>query len=175
MALFRILQLALLCLSLIAVPAKADVLVTFWSHSRDQNYPHAFLVMQGRIDATGQVVDSNVGFTAHSISPMVLLGSVRGEMERLSAGYVARPASQPHFALRLTDAQYARLQAFIAQWGNAPQPNYNLRRRNCVHFIMEAAALLGLNVNRASSHFREPAAFLEEVMRLNPQLTRATR
>ncbi len=179
MAPIRFLRLLLpalaLAAALIAIPAKAEVLVTFWSHSRDQNYPHAFLVMQGRIDATGEVVDTNVGFTAHSISPMVLLGSVRGEMERLSAGYVARPASQPHFALRLNDAQYARLQAFIAQWANAPQPNYNLRRRNCVHFIMEAAVLLGLNVNRASSHFRAPSAFLDEVMQLNPQLTRARR
>jgi hypothetical protein len=154
---------------------RAEVTVTFWSHDRDQNYPHAFLVMRGTIDATGEVVDTNIGFTARSISPMVLLGSVHGQMETLSAGYIARPTSRPHFALRLNDAQYARLQAFITRWRSARQPSYNLNRRNCVHFIMEAAAELGLTVNRNSAHFREPRQFLEEVMRLNPRLTPATR
>ncbi|MCU0729707.1 MAG: hypothetical protein MUF41_06375, partial [Sphingopyxis sp.] len=47
---------------------RAEVTVTFWSHDRDQNYPHAFLVMRGTIDATGEVVDTNIGFTARSIS-----------------------------------------------------------------------------------------------------------
>ena len=154
---------------------RAEVVVTFWSHARDRNYPHAFLVMRGRVDATGQVVDTNIGFTARSISPMVLLGSVRGQMEVLSPGYVARATSRPHFALRLNDAQYARLQAFIARWRAAPQPNYNLNSRNCVHFIMEAAAELGLVVNRASANFREPGLFLDEVMQLNPRLAPATR
>lgn len=150
--------------------AQAEVLVTFWSHDRDQNYPHAFLTMRGTIDATGEVVDTNIGFTARTVSPMVLLGSVAGQMEVLSAGYIARATSRPHFAMRLNDDQYARLTAFIATWRSAPQPNYNLSRRNCVHFIMEAAVLLGLSVNRSSSHFRRPGDFLNEVMRLNPHL-----
>lgn len=167
--------LALIALSCTAAPAAAEVVVTFWSHSRDQNYPHAFLTMRGRIDATGEAVDTNIGFTARNASPMVLLGSVAGEMEVLSAGYVARATSRPHFALRLNDAQYARLTSFIATWGAQRQPNYNLNRRNCVHFIMEAAALLGLSVNRQSAHFRQPTDFLNEVMRLNPHLTPASR
>lgn len=160
---------------LATVPARAEVVVTFWSHERDQNYPHAFLTMRGRIDATGEAVDTNIGFTATSASPLVLLGSVRGQMEILSPGYVARTTSRPHFALRLDDARYARLNAFIASWRTARQPNYNLNRRNCVHFIMDAAAALGLNVNRNSVFFRRPSDFLGEVMRLNPTLTPATR
>jgi hypothetical protein len=173
----RRLLFAFLCLvaTLAPVPARAEVVVTFWSHSRDQNYPHAFMVMRGRVEATGAVVDTNIGFTARSVSPMVLLGSVRGQMEVLSAGYIARATSRPHFALRLTDDQYARLQAFIARWRAAPQPSYNLNRRNCVHFIMDTAAELGLTVNRNTAHYREPGLFLEEVMRLNPRLTPATR
>lgn len=155
--------------------ARAEVVVTFWSHERDQNYPHAFLTMRGTIDATGEAVDTNIGFTARTVSPMVLLGSVAGQMEVLSAGYIARPTSRPHFALRLNDEQYARLTGFIANWRAAPQPSYNLSRRNCVHFIMEAAAMLGLSVNRSSSHFRRPGEFLNEVMRLNPHLSPARR
>jgi len=39
-----------------------------------------------------------------------------------------------------------------------------------VHFVMEAAALLGLSVNRNSKLFKKPKSFLIEVMRLNPRL-----
>ncbi|MEQ1725558.1 MAG: hypothetical protein ABL882_06500 [Sphingopyxis sp.] len=159
---------------LIAAPASAEVIVTFWSHDRDQNYQHAFLTMRGRIDASGEVVDTNIGFTAQTTSPLVLLGSVAGRMEVLSAPYVARATSRPHFALRMNDAQYARLSAFIAAWG-AQRNGYNLNRRNCVHFVMEAAALFGLQVNRGSVFFRRPRDFLNEMMRLNPTLTPATR
>lgn len=160
---------------LVASPASAEVVVTFWSHDRDQNYQHAFLTMRGRIDATGEAVDTNIGFTAVTASPLVLLGSVAGRMEVLSSGYVARATSRPHFALRLNDAQYARLTAFIASWRGQSGGRYNLNRRNCVHFIMEAAATFGLTVNRGSAFFRQPGDFLNEVMRLNPTLVQATR
>lgn len=155
--------------------ASAEVVVSFWSHARDQNYPHAFITMRGRVDATGEGVDSNIGFTAHNISPMVLLGSVRGEMQRLSPSYLARPTNRLHFQLTLDDAQYARLTALIERWRTQPQPAYNLNRRNCVHFVMEAAALLGLSVNRQSGFFRKPADFLMEVERLNPRLLASRR
>lgn len=172
----RAILLALtLLLSAWSAPASAEVVVTFWSHDRDQNYQHAFLVMRGRVDATGEAVDTNIGFTARRLSPGLLWGSVQGEMERLSDGYVARATSRPHFSVRLDDAGYARLQAFIARWAAERQPNYNLDRRNCIHFIMDAAATLGLSVNRRTSHLRDPKSFLEEVMRLNPGLEVARR
>lgn len=164
-----------LLLTVLPSPALADVVVTFWSHERDQNYPHAFIVLRGTVDATGEVVNTNIGFTAVSASPMVLLGSVSGRMETVSASYILRPASRPHFTLTLDDAGYARLMAFVARWRAAPQPSYNLNRRNCVHFVMEAAALLGLAVNRGSAHMRQPREFLDEVLRLNPTARRASR
>ncbi len=163
-----------LCLALIAAPARSEVLVSFWSHAQDSNYPHAFLVMRGTVEATGQRVDTNIGFTARGVSPAILIRPVEGEMQRVSRAYMARPTSRAHFTLRLNDAQYAALQGHIARWRAQAQPNYNLNDRNCVHFVMEAAALLGLAVNRRSSHFLDPPEFLDEVMRLNPQLA-ATR
>jgi hypothetical protein len=155
--------------------AAAEVVATFWSHDRDQNYEHAFIVLRGTVEATGERVDTNIGFTARSVSPMVLLGSVTGQMETVSAGYVARATSRPHFRLTLNDAAYARLMAFVARWRAAPQPSYNLNRRNCVHFVLEAAAALGLTVNRQTRHNRQPRQALEELMRLNPNVERATR
>lgn len=165
----------ILIVAALASPAQADVTVTFWSHDRDQNYQHAFLVMRGRIDATGEIIDTNIGFTARRVSPGILWGSVEGMMETVSAGYMARPTSRPHFTMQLNDAQYAELAAFIARWRAHAQPNYNLSRRNCVHFVLEAAALLGLSVNRDSRHFRNPRAFLDEVMGRNPRLVAARR
>lgn len=164
-----------LLVSLLAAPARAEVLVTFWSHAQDENYPHAFLVLQGTIDATGQRVDTNIGFTARRATPAVLIGPVEGQMQRVSRSYIARPTSRPHFSLRLNDSQYAALQAHIARWRAQAQPNYDLNNRNCVHFVMEAAALLGLTVNRRSGYFLDPPRFLEEVMRLNPRLVPARR
>lgn len=67
-----ILAVFVIALSLPLSALRAEVTVTFWSHDRDQNYPHAFLVMRGTVDTTGEVVDTNIGFTARSISPMVL-------------------------------------------------------------------------------------------------------
>lgn len=154
-----------------ASAAQAEVLVSFWSHDQDRNYPHAFLTMQGTIDATGRRVDDSIGFTARSVTPTILIASVDGRMERVSRSYRARPTSRAHFTLRLDDAGFARLQGFIARWRSQAQPSYNLNNRNCVHFVMEAAALLGLQVNRRSSHFLAPRLFLDEVARLNPQAT----
>lgn len=170
----RALFLALL-VALLPAPAAAQVVATFWSHDRDQNYEHAFIVLQGTIESTGERVDTNIGFTARRISPLVLIRSVEGQMETVSAGYIARATSRPHFSVTLDDAGYARLMAFVTRWRSAPQPNYNLNRRNCVHFVMEAAAVLGLTVNRQSRHFRAPRQFLEEVTALNPAVRRVTR
>jgi hypothetical protein len=171
-------HLLLFCLLLFAVlptAAAAEVVATFWSHDRDQNYEHAFIVLNGTVDATGQRVNTNIGFTASRISPMVLLGPVAGRMERVSAGYIARETSRPHFRIVLDDAAYARLTAFIARWRAVPQPSYNLNNRNCVHFVMEAAAILGLSVNRQTAHNRAPRQALEEIVRLNPRVERASR
>lgn len=161
-------------LALLMVPsvASAAVEVTFWSHPRDNDYEHTFIVMRGTIEATGTRVDTNIGFTAAArASPILLVRPANGRMQRVSRGYIGR--SRPHFTLRLTDAQYLVLQTFIARWRAVPQPSYNLRTRNCVHFVMGAAEALGLRVNRDTPHTFDPAAFLAEIERLNPRLVAA--
>ena len=45
-------------------------------------------------------------------------------------------------------------------------------RRNCVHFVMDMGAALGLNVNRRSEYFTKPRQFLDEMRALNPGVTR---
>lgn len=162
---------AMLALSLFAlVPgqARADVVATFYSHDFGDHFPHAFIVLKGRLDSTGEMVDTNYGFTAVSVSPAILMGSVKGMIETKDAKYVAK--SNPHFALKLSDAEYRKLLDHVDRWRNMPGKSYSLNKRNCVHFVMEAAALLGLSVNRNSKFFKKPKSFVLEMMKLNPTL-----
>ncbi|MGB5076693.1 MAG: hypothetical protein WBO17_04360 [Sphingorhabdus sp.] len=147
---------------------RAEVVATFYSHDFDDYFPHAFVKLKGTVDSTGQKVDTNYGFTAVSVSPALLLGSVKGMVETKDARYVSR--SNPHFSIILKDAEYLRFMEFVDKWRNMPGKSYSLNKRNCVHFSMEAAALLGLSVNRRSRFFKKPKTFLLEVMGLNPHL-----
>lgn len=154
--------------SQLPAPALAEVVATFYSHDFGDHFPHAFVKLTGKVDATGQTVDTNYGFTATTVSPAILMGSVKGMVETKDAKYIA--ASNQHFSVTLTDAEYLRFMDFVDKWRNLPGKSYNLGRRNCVHFAMEAAALLGLSVNRNSRHFKKPKTFLLEVMGLNKGL-----
>lgn len=148
--------------------ASAEIVATFYSHDFGDHFPHAFVKLKGRVDATGETVDTNYGFTAVSVSPAILMGSVKGMIETKDDKYIS--SSNPHFSLRLSDGEYAKLIAMVDKWRNLAGKSYNLNNRNCVHFAMEAAALLGLNVNRRSKLFKKPKSFIIEMMKLNPGL-----
>ena len=120
------------------------------------------------IDATGERVDTSLGFTAHSVTPAVLLGSVRGEVEVLEAGYIAR--SDRQFAVTLTDEQYRTVLRIAEEWRSAPQPSYNLRRHSCVHFVSAIAQAIGLRVENTERLMNKPRSFLQLVRSENPQL-----
>ena len=160
-----LLSLLLLCAGLTA-PARAEVVVSFYSHDFGDRFPHAFVVLKGKIDATGELVDANYGFTATSVSPAILFGSVRGEVQTSKPDYIAR--SDRQFDVTIDDATYARLMAKVAEWRDRKQPSYNLNKYNCIHFVMELAEISGLKVDRESKLFKKPKSFLLEVKGLNP-------
>lgn len=170
MQMFRFLfsAFAALLLATLSGQARAEVVATFYSHDFGDHFPHAFITLKGRVDGTGEVVDTNYGFTAVSVSPAILMGSVKGMIETKDAKYIAK--SNPHFTLRLSDADYRKLIDHVERWRSMPGKSYSLNKRNCVHFVMEAAALLGLSVNRQSRFFKKPKSFVLEVMKLNPAL-----
>ena len=157
-----------LLLLLAPVGARAEVIATFYSHDFGDHFPHTFFTLKGTVEATGEVVDTNYGFTAKNVTPAILWGSVLGMIETKDAKYVAK--SKAHFTYRLTQEQYDTLLAHVETWRNKPQKSYNLNKSNCVHFVMEAAELLGLKVNRQSKLFKKPKSFVLEVMSLNPEL-----
>ena len=160
-----LLFLLLLCAGLTA-PARAEVVVSFYSHDFGDRFPHAFVVLKGKIDATGELVDANYGFTATSVSPAILFGSVRGEVQTSKPDYLAK--SDRQFDVTIDDATYARLMAKVAEWRDRKQPSYSLNKYNCVHFVMELAEISGLKVDRESKLFKKPKSFLLEVKGLNP-------
>ena len=162
-----LLSLLLLCAGL-AAPARAEVVVSFYSHDFGDRFPHAFIVLKGTVDATGEAVDANYGFTATSVSPAILLGSVKGKVESSKPDYIAK--SDRQFDVTVDDATYARVLAKVDEWRTREQPSYSLNKRNCVHFVMELAEIVGLTVNRKSKLFKKPKSFLIEVKGLNPQL-----
>ena len=162
-----LLSLLLLCAGL-AAPARAEVVVSFYSHDFGDRFPHAFIVLKGKIDATGEMVDANYGFTATSVSPAILFGSVKGKVESSEPDYIAK--SDRQFDVTIDDAAYARLMEKVAEWRTREQPSYSLGKFNCVHFVMELAEVAGLKVDRKSKLFKKPKSFLLEVKGLNPDL-----
>lgn len=149
-----------------APSAHAAVVVSFYSLDFGERFPHAFVTFRGTLDATGERVDLNYGFTAKSVSPALLLGSVKGVVLSKDAAYIAKADRQ--FGVTVDDATYGRLMAKMREWRDREQPSYSLNKRNCVHFVMEMAETAGLRVNRKSKYMKKPKSFLQEVQKLNP-------
>lgn len=158
-----ILALALLALS--AAPAWAAVSMTFYSKELGASFPHAFVILQGTPDRGGPRIEEDYGFTAKTISPAILWGKVAGEViTDHSVSYVK--GSDRHFTVALTDAEFDRVMATIARWRSAKQPSYDLDRHNCVHFVAELAAAIGMTTD-TSRLMKKPRSFLEGVAERN--------
>jgi hypothetical protein len=135
--------LAALLVALVAVPAAAAVQITFYSKELGATFPHAFVTLAGTLDRSGQRIDVDYGFTAKTVSPAILFGRVGGEViSDHGAAYIK--ASDKHFSLTLSDSDYDRLMATVARWRAAPQPSYDLGTHNCIHFVADLAAALGM-------------------------------
>ncbi|WP_198158597.1 MULTISPECIES: hypothetical protein [Sphingomonas] len=158
--------LALLLLAMgSVVPAQAAVTITFWSQEFGQNFPHAFFTFSGAPDAGGSAVNESYGFTAKAITPALLMGSVGGMIDRPKPSYIAK--SNAHFSVVLTDAQYASIRSLIDEWGEKGDSHYNLNRRNCVHFVAEAARRSGLSVVEDKKLMKKLRSFIQSVEQAN--------
>jgi hypothetical protein len=164
-------RLILALVVLVALPAGAEAAVEIAFYSRElggNNFPHAFVVLRGTVDATGERVDTSLGFTAHSITPALLWGSVTGEVEIEGPHQIAR--SDRQFALTLSDDRYRQVMAVVEAWRHRPQPSYNLNHANCVHFVASLAEAAGLRVDYVQRLMKRPRSFLLHVRELNPGL-----
>lgn len=159
------LLLALLWL-LIAMPAHAAVTMTFWSHEFGNSFPHAFFTLRGTPDAGGPPIDTSYGFTARTLTPAILMGTVAGKLEVGARGYIA--SSDARFSVVLTDAQYAQVRALAAAWdAKTGDSRYNLNKRNCIHFVKEAARTIGLSGLDHPTLMKRPRSYLLAVAAAN--------
>lgn len=168
MTAFRKTLLILVAVLGVMVPqaAMAEVVVGFYSHDLGSSFPHAFVTVKGTLDRGGPVIDTNYGFTAKSVTPAILMGSVAGILESVDAKYVAK--SDRQFVIKVSDAQYDALITLVGQWRAIPGKSYSLNRRNCVHFVGHAAQAVGLKVVSDQKLMKKPKSFLLSVIALNP-------
>jgi hypothetical protein len=171
-AMFRAFVFFLL-ISLLAVapaPVKAKVVMTFWSHELGgSTFPHAFITLVGKSDRTGDAINTNFGFTAKSVTPAILWGSVGGVVETVKPGYVN--GSKRQFSLILNDNQYDAVIKLINDWKAFKEPSYNLNKRNCIHFVGEVGRAAGLTVTYDKKLIKRPEGFLLSLIKLNPGVT----
>jgi hypothetical protein len=146
-------------------PAVASVTLTFWSHELGNSFPHAFLSMRGVPDWGGPAVDIKVGFTARTISPAILFGSVPGELDIPKTAYVE--GSNAQMSLTLTDAQYISILAMVQDWGVTGDSHYGLEDHNCIHFVKEAARRAGLVGIDQPKLMKKPRSYLQAVAAAN--------
>lgn len=150
--------LSILCLwLLLAAPALAAVRIDFYSRDTDVRFPHALVALQGTT-ADGAPIDANYGFTPYSLTPLALLGPVDGHVVSVEPDYLLR--ARLHFSMVLDDDEYARVMAVVERWRARPQPSYSLDTANCVTFVAEIAAALGLDVSDLARFVRRPTSFL---------------
>lgn len=160
------------CLSvaLAASPAAAAVTATFYAHSGNKVrdgwllFPHAYVTLTGTVEATGEVVDEAVGFTAKFPGPQLLMFSGPGVVERPDALYLSE--GRAYLTLELSDAVYEAVMARIAHWGSPDGSTYSLWRRNCINFIADIARTAGLLT--AEEDTLSPNGFMTGTAALNP-------
>jgi hypothetical protein len=153
-------------LALLPSPAAAQITVSFYSHELGSSFPHAFIVLSGKPVRGGELAATNYGFTAKSVSPSILMGSVTGIVESVDSKYIA--SSDRQFTVKVSDAQYDALLALVDRWRQLPGKSYNLNRKNCIHFVAEVAQTLGLKVFVDPKLIKRPRSFLLSLISLNP-------
>ena len=164
------LLLALAALSAWATPAQAEVQVSFHSFSGSffGRYPHAFVVFEGTLEATGEPINENYGFSARTAGPNVLMGPTEHGIYTEKQRYIR--TTTRHFTVTVSDATYRRMKQEVIAWRDAPGKYYDLDKRNCIHFVGRIAELAGLRVDYPSDMLRKPKRWLNHVAQLNPQL-----
>lgn len=131
-------------------------------------YPHTFIVLDGTLESTGEVINENYGFSARQATTAVLNGPVEHMVLAESERSVRN--TNRHFSMTITDAQYREIVAEVRRWQNAPGKYYDLETRNCIHFVGKMAQILGLRVDYPKDMLRRPKKWLNHITTLNAQL-----
>lgn len=146
--------------------AAAEVKVTFYSHGWGVGpggvtyFPHAFIRIEGTPEG-GEPVDRTFGFTATDLT--TAMTDRPGIVKPADPRYI--DDSTPHFSVIATDEQYRALLEKITWWMTPEGAVYNLKTRNCIHFVGEMARLLGLEPGNMKTW--KPVVFMNDTVKRN--------
>jgi hypothetical protein len=158
--------LAALIFASTAAPSWAAVAMTFYTKELGASFPHTFVTLEGTLDRSGERIAEDYGFSAKTISPAILWGKVGGKViSDHEASYVK--SSDAHFTVTLSDEEYDRVMATVERWRTARQPSYDLDKANCIHFVGELAAAIGMEAAPRKGLMRKPRSFVESVTAAN--------
>lgn len=155
----------------LACPAAAKVQVEFHSFNGSLfggRYPHTFVVFEGVLDDTGEVIEENYGFSSKRVTPAILAGPVEQIVMSEEPDYIE--TTNLHFTITVSDETYRKMKDVVVSWRDAPGKFYDLKKRNCIHFVGRIAELGGLKVDFPKKLLRKPKAWLNHITQLNPQL-----
>lgn len=150
-------------LGLLPDAARADIEVGFWTRELGLELPHAFFTIKGTVD--GKPVEETYGFTAKTITPALLWGPVPGRIDIASKGYMAD--SNKLYTVTVAEAAYPRLKAVVQRYSAKPGSIYRMNQRNCVHFVAEAAAAVGLRLPDGKGMMKRPTTYMMAVAAAN--------
>lgn len=160
----RFLLLLLLMLAM-AAPARAEVVITFYSRDLGVSFPHAFFTLRGTLDTDSAPVNVNYGFTAVAVTPAILFGPVKGKVENPSESMVA--GSDAHASTTISDADYGKVLAVVEKWRTRPGKSYDLNKANCIHFVAEVARAIGMDAPDVPALMKKPKSFLVQMTEHN--------
>lgn len=152
-----------LILGLMPATARAEIEVGFWTRELGLELPHAFFTIRGTVD--GKPVEESYGFTAKTITPALLWGPVPGRIDITTKGYMA--ASNRLWIVKVPDAAYPRLKELVQRYSAKPGSIYRMNERNCVHFVAEAAGLLGLRLPNGKGMMKRPTSYMMAIASAN--------
>ncbi|GAA4642789.1 hypothetical protein GCM10023115_07620 [Pontixanthobacter gangjinensis] len=162
---------AALIASFWSLPAAAEVTISFHSFNGSVffgRYPHAFVILEGTLDGTGEKVSENYGFTAKKVSTAILSGPVEHGIMVEEASYIKK--TNRHFSVTLTDEQVAKVRDTMRAWRDAPGKYYDLEKRNCIHFVGAMAEIAGITVDFPQQMLRRPKKWMNYIAAKNPHL-----
>lgn len=151
--------------------ALAEVRIHFHSFNGSVlwgRYPHAFIVLDGTLEANGKAVNETYGFTPKSVAAAATQDWVEHLVEGEDEKYVR--STNRHFSITLTDEQYYDVIREVRRWSMEPGKRYSLDKRNCIHFVGRMASLMGLLVEYPEDMLRRPKKWLNHIVAINPQL-----
>jgi hypothetical protein len=174
----RALALLLAAFAMLAAPgAMARVHVSFYSVKGDLlmrgRSVHAFVKLDGTLDADGRRIDENYGFSAKSSSPALFFRPVAQTMLVENEDYISR--ARFHFRVPVSDQAYHRIIREVQLWWHDPKYLWDIDKRNCVTFTGVVAQLAGLKVDFPPKMMRKPPVYLEHLAAMNPQADRSVR